>query len=409
MTQRPPAVRRAPTPTWPLYTVAFLANLTMGARVLAVPLFAGHLGQSSSTIGLLYATFAGVSALTNLPAGFLIDRIGSRKILYVGLAFTCGGQILALSTSIPLLFASQVLSGAAWGTAQLGVVTGALESSEPHRLGRVLGLVMVSIQGALMAGPAVAGVLLSALGFAGVFLVFAVPPLAGAALLLLTVGGRPPKSAHQAARMRSLDLIRHPGMLPAIVLAASVGVVWGTFQAYFAIFAANGIHLTTIEVGSLLAIAGLTNALSRLPAGRVLDRFTGPILLGAAGVAGFGVGFLALPHLQGFWPIAATLILSMAVLGLAQVAMNLEAAMLGTSAGRGRSLALVGSAFSLASGIGPALLAPLMSGSFVAGFSAAGLMGAAIAGVAMLMRRKDPTPVSPNGFQGAPTAEPTDL
>jgi len=54
---------------WPLYWIAFLGNLSIGAPVLIIPLKAGRLGQSPATIGLLYAAFASLGAFASRRRG----------------------------------------------------------------------------------------------------------------------------------------------------------------------------------------------------------------------------------------------------------------------------------------------------------------------------------------------------
>jgi DHA1 family solute carrier family 18 vesicular amine transporter 1/2 len=387
---------------WPLYWVAFLSNFTIGARVLIIPLDARHLGQSPATVGLLYAAFAGVGALTSLPAGLLIDRRGSRSILLVGLAVSCAAQVLATTDSLPVLFASQVLSGVSWGMAQLSIITAALNASPSLKLGRVLGLTSLGNQTGLMAGPAVAGFLVGWLGFGHLLLLFALPALAGLVVVLLTVRHRFVKLESQSAWASSLVILRRPGMVPIALLAASIGVVWGTFQAYFAIFAASGLHLTAIGVGALIAIAGLANAFSRIPAGRLLDRLPSKGVATALGVTAFGAGLVALPHLQNFWLIAVLLSISVPLYGLAIMGMSLAAMALGGTAGRGRTIGVMSALFSLASAAAPAAFGTLMNASFAAGFAAAGLTGAAIAAGALLIRRRVMRAAAAARFSAAP-------
>jgi predicted MFS family arabinose efflux permease len=373
---------------WPLYWIAFLSNLTIGARVLIVPLYAGHLGQSAATIGLLYAVFAGVGALASLPAGILIDRYGSRPIVIGGLAMSCVAQVLTTTDSVPILFVSQALAGISWGMAQLSIITAALNASPSWQLGRVLGLTSLGNQTGLMAGPALAGFLVGWLGFGNVLLLFGLPPLAGLIAVLVMVRQRSAASNSPSMWATSLEILRKPGMVPVAFLAASIGVVWGTFQAYFAIFAARDVHLTALGVGVLIAIAGLANALSRIPAGRLLDSLPSKGMVTALAVTWFGAALIVLPHLRSFWLIALLLAISIPLYGLAIMGMSLAGMALGGPAGRGRTIGVMSSLFSLASGVAPAAFSGAMNASFATGFAAAGLTGAAIAAVALIIRRR---------------------
>jgi predicted MFS family arabinose efflux permease len=373
---------------WPILLVAFLNNVTIGARVLIIPLYAAHLGQSAATVGLLYAAFAGVASLAALPAGFMIDRRGSRAAILGALLFNCAAQLLAITDSVPALFVSQVFSGISWATATLGVVTAALSLAPAGQTGNVVGLVSLGNQTGLMAGPAVAGILVGWLGFAHLLLLCALPPVVGIGIVLAIVGDSSTRSEGQSLGASSLQLLRRPGILPIALLAASLGIVWGTFQAYFAIFTAHDLHVTAVGVGVLIAIAGFANTLSRVPAGWLLDRPTSKVMASALGVTAFGAALVALPHLHSFWLIAALLAISVPLYGMALIGMSLAAAVLGGERGRGRTIGVLSSLVSLAGAAAPAVLAGVMNASFVAGFTVAGLSAAAIAGVALVIRRR---------------------
>ena len=65
-------------------------------------------------LGFVLTVFAVVSALTQAPAGYLVDHFGARKILLIGLCL--GGAslgLLGLHLSYPVLIASAILLGLA--------------------------------------------------------------------------------------------------------------------------------------------------------------------------------------------------------------------------------------------------------------------------------------------------------
>jgi predicted MFS family arabinose efflux permease len=255
-----------------------------------------------------------------------------------------------------------------------------------------------------LAGPAVAGVLVGWLGFGPLLLLFAIPPLVGLIGVLVTVRHRPDKSVRPPVWASSLEILGKAGMVPIALLAASIGVVWGTFQAYFAIFAARDIHLSAFGVGALIAIAGLANAVSRIPAGWLLDRLPSKGMVSALGITAFAAALLAMPHLESFWLIALLLAVSVPFFGLAIMGMSLAAIALGGSAGRGRTIGVMSGLFSLAGGVAPALFGAVMNDSFVAGFAVSGLSGVAIAVVALLFRRRVMRATAAAAF--APAREP---
>ncbi len=192
-------------------------------------------------LGLGPAIFLTASALTAVPAGRLMDRVGRKPVIaggYVSAAAGCSLTALATNLgSAPLLILGFALTGAANGIALL-IRAAAGDMYPPERRARGISYVLFgSVFGAIL-GPAVFGPL-----FAGRDLdaaALTVPWLAAAgisliALVLITFVRPDPKEiaetigAHEgetgpAAPLR--EIIRRPGVRPAMVAAlASFGVM----------------------------------------------------------------------------------------------------------------------------------------------------------------------------------------
>jgi MFS family permease len=76
------------------------------------PLVKDEFGVSYAALGAVMAVFYTVSGIAQTAAGFLVDRLGARLILLVGLALIAAGAILAgLAPSFPWLFAAAVVGG----------------------------------------------------------------------------------------------------------------------------------------------------------------------------------------------------------------------------------------------------------------------------------------------------------
>jgi len=84
--QAPPRVRRAQIVALTLLMVSGVVNyLDRGTLAIANPLIRKDLGLSLGEMGLLLSAFSWSYALFQLPVGGLVDRIGPRRLLGIGL------------------------------------------------------------------------------------------------------------------------------------------------------------------------------------------------------------------------------------------------------------------------------------------------------------------------------------
>jgi MFS family permease len=84
--QAPPRIRRAQIVALTLLMVSGVVNyLDRGTLAVANPLIRHDLGLSLGQMGLLLSAFSWSYALFQLPVGGLVDRIGPRKLLGIGL------------------------------------------------------------------------------------------------------------------------------------------------------------------------------------------------------------------------------------------------------------------------------------------------------------------------------------
>jgi predicted MFS family arabinose efflux permease len=381
-------IRQSRRAIWALFAIAFISNVTIGARILIVPLYGSDLGLTAASIGLLYAIFAGMSAAAAFPAGVMLDRSGNRRVMVAALALIAAAQVLTISSWVPSLALSQALSGAAWTVSQLSIVTASISAAPPGRIGPSIGLTALGGQSGLMAGPALAGTLLHWAGFTNLILLTALPTVFALVLAMVTIGDSERRSDSDQEPPRTRELLRNPAIRQIAVLAVAMGIVWGTFQAYFAIFASKELHLPAVAIGWLIAIAALANASSRVPAGRLLNRVSRKNAIVAATVFGFAGCLALLPHMRGFWPSALLLAVSVPLVSIAIMGMSVALAELGGTLGRGRAISVMYLVWNLASALAPAVLAPVMNNSFTVGFAAASLTAAATACVAGLMHKR---------------------
>ena len=248
-------------------------------------------------LGLGPAIFLAASALTAVPAGRAMDRIGRRPVVAGGyLLATAGCGLTALATNLgstPLVLAGFLMTGAANGIALL-IRTAAGDMYPPERRARGISYVLFGAVFGAILGPAVFGPL-----FAGRELeasALTVPWLAAGAISLVALGlvlqVRPdPKRIAELLAAREPDeeeapaaplreILGRPGVRPALLAAlASFGVMVSvmnlsgyvvvehhhhTQQDVFPIIGAHvlGMYALVLVVGTLIDRIGRMPALA---------------------------------------------------------------------------------------------------------------------------------------------------
>src|SRR5262245_25198621 len=97
-----PDARRS---TVPIYIAAGGIFAALAARNFALPLRVSELGGDKIQVGLLFSVATVTAAGLSLPAGFLADRFGKRKLLLFSIGTGGASQLgLGLATSVAPMY-----------------------------------------------------------------------------------------------------------------------------------------------------------------------------------------------------------------------------------------------------------------------------------------------------------------
>ncbi|NUT56074.1 MAG: MFS transporter [Thermoleophilia bacterium] len=247
--------------------------------------------------------------LFSLPAGVWIDRLPRRPIL---IAADLGRA--AVLSSIPLAY---LLDALTLGQLYLvGLLAGTFtvffdlsyQSYLPSlvrrdELGEGNSKLEVSRSGAQVAGPGIAGLLVSALTAPYAILVDAISFL-GSAVLLARISrrertperpaaGQPPflTEIHQGLRF----VLRHPLLRPIVIFVGVSNVFVTMLFAIYLVYAVRDLGLDATTIGLIFSLGSLGSLVGALTATRVARAFgTGPGLIGVATVGGLGLTLIPL-------------------------------------------------------------------------------------------------------------------
>jgi predicted MFS family arabinose efflux permease len=133
-----------PLRIWLILATATLARIGFGMQTQSVgavgPSLVEAMGLAYVALGTLIGAYSLPGIAAALPGGWLIARMGDRRMVLASLAaMVVGGCVMAIAPSTPILLAGRVLSGT--GAALLSVVTPKIvfDQVPPERLTIVMG------------------------------------------------------------------------------------------------------------------------------------------------------------------------------------------------------------------------------------------------------------------------------
>ena len=286
---------------------------------VAAPLISAELHLKAGAMGVLLSAFLWTYALSQWPAGAMIDRLGPRRLLGGALVLWSAAQsATGLAGSLPQLIGARMCLGLGeapqfpvgarvvrgwFAEARRGLATGVFNSA--------------STLGPAIAPPIVTALMLS-FGWRGAFVATGAAGLVAAALWIGFYRDRPPPAgAETPAPMRLADL---PGLLRAPTLWAMAGGNFGSgymnwfYAAWLPSYLAAERHFSLPQVGWAAAVPYLFGFAGSLAGGWACDRLAAaglspiasrkaPIVTGLVG--GAVCTGLALAAPSGGWALAA--------------------------------------------------------------------------------------------------------
>lgn len=331
------------------------------------PLLQARLGVGFVELGLAFTLFNVVSALTQAPMGWVVDRWGARRVLAGGLLLSgvAFGSV-ALVPTYPVLLAGAALLGlanAVYHPSDYAILSAVIE---PARVGRAFSFhTFCGYMGAAIAPPVMlavgrAGGLQAALAVAAM-----IGPLAALPLLAATgldrAGTQQAVSERQSASPIRARALFTPTILGLMVFFTLLSLSSGGIQ-YFSVVALGALY----GVSSTLANGALSVFLFATAAGVLAGGFVADKTRRHAEVAavGYGAAALLILLIGTIYPGAVLLMTVMAGAGfLSGVIMPSRDMMVRAAAppgAAGRVFGIVTTGFNIGGAVGPALAGWIM-------------------------------------------------
>ena len=264
---------------WVTYFAVYAVRVTVPPLS---PFIIEELHLSNTEIGLLVSAAALGYSIFQVPAGWLIDRVGIRRMLFAG-TFIAGALIVTMYFTETLPGASAVLflGGIGCGCFPAVATKAILQWFPVKERGTAIGLHQTSITVAGIVTAITLPIIAVGLGWRYGFVAVGVVSM-GAAVIASIVYRDPPTFAEKpsgAGTPRNWMAIREV-VLDRNVLLVSVSCIGFmavdySFTTYLIIFLKDAVGLTVTMAGVYLAIANVGGVIGKLTFGALSDRVLG--------------------------------------------------------------------------------------------------------------------------------------
>jgi len=264
-----------PREVWLLVFANVVVALGYGVVAPVLPQYARHFGVSISAATFVITAFAVMRLVGAPPAGFLVQRLGERRVYISGLlivAVSTGACAFAQSYWQLLLFRSAGGIGSAMFTvSSLGLM---IRISPPDARGRVAGLFASGFLVGSVGGP-VLGSLTAGFGLSAPFVIYGAALLVAAAVVFVSLRHSPiaaPEASNQVT-VSVREVLRHPAYRAALFSNFATG--WSSIGLRIALvplFVVDALRQSPRMAGVALATFAIGNVSAVVPSGYLSDR-----------------------------------------------------------------------------------------------------------------------------------------
>jgi MFS family permease len=297
-----------------LLAAAFLFNLGQGGLRPSLPLYLQQFFAANyRMVTLIPVVFGGGKWVASLPTGYMLNRLGRRRLMVTGLLVIASSDIAsAMTRAFGGFLGLRALAGMGWAMFGTVATTAMVEQPGARRRGRAISLLLMTETLGLLLGSAAGGSLYQRAGPASPFFFEAVCMLVAA--LAVGLPRAAALEARQAPPLVAFDrrllssVLRVPGVpLMSLTSAALMAIQAGVIVFLYPLYLAEHGHLRPETVGYLVSL-GVLGRLGGLWLGGSASDWWGRLPVLIPGLFGYGVLLASLtlvtdPILLGLWSV----------------------------------------------------------------------------------------------------------
>ena len=245
----------------------FIAFLGIGLVIPVLPTIMNELHISGSVVGYMVAAFAITQLIVSPIAGKLVDNIGRKVMIVVGLfIFGLSELLFGIGRTIEILFISRMLGGVSAAFIMPAVTAYIADITTLSQRSKALGYMSAAISTGFIIGPGIGGFLAEF----GTRIPFYAAGILGfvAAILSLILLKEPTRSLDdQEAAPSILGSVRRvisPLYFIPFVLIFVLSFGLAAFESLFSLFVDHKFSFTPSDIAIIITGSGIVGALAQL-------------------------------------------------------------------------------------------------------------------------------------------------
>lgn len=245
----------------PLFTLAHFAHhLVIALPVPLLPFIRDEFALDYTQAGVLMMAFNLAYGISQLPSGWLADRIGPRILLTIGtVGVALAGLLVGLSQTYIMLIVFLVLMGVAGGGYHPSATPLISRSVEPKNQGRALGFHMIGGSGSFFLAPLLGAGIAAYWGWRAPFICLAIPTVLFGIAFYILLGRRPevnrlPKAISEYRDKPQSPSINLPRLIPFMVLSIFTGGISFSVITFIPLFMVDHFGVAEAAAASFISI-----------------------------------------------------------------------------------------------------------------------------------------------------------
>jgi YNFM family putative membrane transporter len=261
-----------------LFTLGhFSHHLLTALPVPLMPFIRDNFTLDYAQSGLLLSVFSVSYGISQLPSGWLADRLGARNLMAIGI---CGvglsGILIGFSQSYILLMLLLGLMGFVGGGYHPSAPPLVSSTLPTANLGRAIGIHAIGGSAAYFIAPVIASATAVAWGWRSSFIILAAPTLIFGLILYVLMGKRTPRQKNITATGECSILLRKPGdksnLLAFMALSSITTIIFTATMSFIPLFMVDNFHMSQASAAISVAVIYLTGIFANPVSGFLTDR-----------------------------------------------------------------------------------------------------------------------------------------